>query len=88
MRLNQRRPPDVELAAYYQTDHWWDLRLRALNQAGWRCELEFCGRDECCDVFHLVPPDGDWESLLYREDRHDVIVLCQHHAPRRNPEAR
>lgn len=59
----------VPYADYLRTWHWYEIREKALERAGERCEL-------CNSTTRLQVHHKSYENI-WREELEDVIVLCR-----------
>jgi hypothetical protein len=74
------RRREIPYDEYLRSDWWQEIRLHALDQAGWRCEYHEwrrtgrrCGATEQLDVHHLT------YARIGDEDLDELIVLCRRH---------
>ncbi len=60
----------MDYREYLKTDHWQDVRIRALGRAGFKCQL--CGAENIpLNVHH------NNYTEMWHEKMADVIVLCR-----------
>lgn len=67
--LSKVRDYKAEYKEYLQTDHWKEIRLKALNRAGNRCQL-------CCNTYNLNVHHNTYRNKGH-EDLKDLVVLCR-----------
>lgn len=62
---------NIKYNDYLKTNHWAKTRRKALERGGNRCAL--CGCTSRLQVHH-----NNYKNL-WREDKHDLVVLCDRH---------
>ena len=61
--------PKEEYKEYLNSDHWKSIRLKALDRAGYRCQL--CSSKQHLNVHHNTYKNRG------NEDLKDLVVLCR-----------
>lgn len=69
IELSKKDNRKVEYKEYLNGDHWKDIRLKALDRAGNRCQL-------CCNTDNLNVHHNTYKNIG-REDLKDLVVLCR-----------
>lgn len=69
LELTDREKRKLEYAEYLKTDHWQEMRAKALERAGYKCQL--CSSEEMLQVHHNTYKNIGNEKLT------DLVVLCR-----------
>lgn len=67
--LSNKEKRKIEYQEYLNSDHWKEIRLKALNRAGNRCQL--CSSRGSLNVHHNTYKNKG------NEDLKDLVVLCR-----------
>lgn len=69
IELSKKDNRKVEYKEYLNGEHWKDIRLKALDRAGNRCQL-------CCNTDNLNVHHNTYKNIGH-EDLKDLVVLCR-----------
>lgn len=69
VELSKKDNRKVEYKEYLNGEHWKDIRLKALDRAGNRCQL-------CCNTDNLNVHHNTYKNIGH-EDLKDLVVLCR-----------
>jgi len=67
--LSEKEKREIEYQEYLNSDHWKNIRLKALDRAGNRCQL--CSSRDNLNVHHNTYRNKGHEDLK------DLVVLCR-----------
>lgn len=69
IELSKKDNRKLEYKEYLNGEHWKDIRLKALDRAGNRCQL-------CCNTDNLNVHHNTYKNIGH-EDLKDLVVLCR-----------
>ena len=69
IEMYSKMKPKEEYQEYLKSDHWKEIRLKALDRAGNRCQL--CSSTDNLNVHHNTYKNRG------NEDLKDLVVLCR-----------
>ncbi|MDU5111970.1 MAG: HNH endonuclease signature motif containing protein [Clostridium sp.] len=69
IELSKKDKRKIEYKEYLNGEHWKEIRLKALDRAGNRCQL-------CCKTDNLNVHHNTYENIG-NEDLKDLVVLCR-----------
>mgnify|MGYP000739796043 CR=1 FL=1 len=69
VNLYKRQKRKIEYEKYLESNHWKEIRKKALKRAGYKCQL--CASNKELNVHH-----NTYKNLGH-EDLNDLVVLCR-----------